>query len=282
MDILEKIKKEPRIILAVVNFISFFLSWITINTSISTSVMGEDIGSEAATTISGFGLVEQSVFGIVFYIIPIIICAIPFIQQLKGVSKYLYLILPLVAIIMMFMIEALLKAGTGAIDFGSGDVELNIDRKIGYWIALVCNIGIIVYTLMKDYNITSGEELKKNIKDINVDNITGQVSNMAKDISGNVQKTLFVECPNCGNKVAKGKKFCSKCGTQIMQETETKEEKKNVKCSACGKVVPYETKFCPECGMKIVHEQEIKCSQCGKKLTKDDKFCPQCGTKVEE
>lgn len=278
MIFLEKIKKEPRMIFAIVNFISFFLPWITIN--ITGNMLGEIYGD--AYTVSGFGLVNEGFFGIVFYIIPVVIFIIPLISQLKRFSRYLYLILSVIAIIMMLIIKSLLKAGTGALemDFGWGGVEMDIDRKIGYWIALVCNIGMIIYTLRKDYHITSGEELKKNIKDIKVDNITEQVSNIAKDLGDSVQQTLFVECPNCGNRVVKGKKFCSKCGTQLLQENETTEEK-NVKCTVCGKIVSYETKFCPECGAKIVHEQERKCSQCGRKLNQSDKFCPQCGTKVE-
>lgn len=55
-----------------------------------------------------------------------------------------------------------------------------------------------------------------------------------------------VTCPNCGQPVANGAKFCSNCGTKIE--------------------IPAGPKFCPECGTK---------------LEPGTKFCPNCGTKIE-
>lgn len=121
-----------------------------------------------------------------------------------------------------------------------------------------------------------------------------------------------VECPECGTKVLKGKKFCSKCGASMPALFETSNKKKSeficsqcskefneaVKfctecggkvekkpelgpptCSACKKIVSAGVKFCPECGGKIIQEEMIKpiCKKCNYEFKDDMKFCPECG-----
>ena len=48
-----------------------------------------------------------------------------------------------------------------------------------------------------------------------------------------------MKCPNCGDEVADGMKFCGTCGTKIPQDK---------KCPGCGAIIPEKMKFCPECG----------------------------------
>ena len=294
MNVLEKVKKEPRIILAVINFVSFFLPWIATEAAVSLEVMGEDLGSAAGVSATGFGLVDYTTAGWLFYLIPLIIIAIPFIKKAEPVSKYLYLILPVVSIILMFSIPLFIK--DLASNFEALGVEMNVKRLIGFWIAFACNVVCIGYTLMKDYHVKSKEDLKVNINNINVERITSQVSQVsdaAKEMGSNIQKSLFTTCPNCGNKITKGKKFCSKCGAAVVEETEQKQEavpKQEVeqkqeavmRCENCGRELSEDTNFCPGCGKKVVKVKEKICKKCGRKLEEDSKFCPGCGEKAEE
>ena len=54
-------------------------------------------------------------------------------------------------------------------------------------------------------------------------------------------------CPECGQEIEEGMKFCRNCGSKINQEQG--EAKKTKFCSNCGFEMDINTKFCPECGM---------------------------------
>ena len=65
---------------------------------------------------------------------------------------------------------------------------------------------------------------------------------------------MLIECPNCGNKVAKGKKFCSKCGTPIASlqgQADNNKKVAEVFCTNCGSKVAEEVKFCGQCGNPV-------------------------------
>ena len=71
-----------------------------------------------------------------------------------------------------------------------------------------------------------------------------------------------MKCENCGNEVREGAKFCSKCGSNILQQEdhsgkhnvhETKTEKR---CVNCGNVLREESKFCPKCGSSTLEQKE--------------------------
>lgn len=287
MKILEKIKSEPRMDFAIINFISFFLPWLAINASASTEIMGETSSADMSTSVTGFGIVDYSIIGILFYLIPVIMFLIPIAVKQTDIIKYFFLILPIISLLLMFMVGAFIN-GAASVNYTSDmfDVTTKVGKLIGYWIALICNIGVIVFTLMKDFNIKSGEDLKKNVQNIDVGNLTSQVSHMAKDLGSSVQKSIYVDCPNCGNKIMKGKTFCSKCGTKIDMETKeaetTSTNNENLKCSNCGSIVVKGSKFCQNCGEVISEKsKEKKCIACGTILENESKFCPQCGQKVE-
>lgn len=56
-------------------------------------------------------------------------------------------------------------------------------------------------------------------------------------------------------------------------------ETKTIKCPECGQELVEGSKFCMNCGTKL---GEIKCKNCGTKLEANAKFCPECGTRREE
>jgi membrane protease subunit (stomatin/prohibitin family) len=78
-----------------------------------------------------------------------------------------------------------------------------------------------------------------------------------------------VACPNCGNPVAVGSKFCNTCGNQIPQ---------GVVCGNCNAQLPAGSKFCTSCGAKI--GGKTVCSNCKQDVPEGAKFCNNCGTKI--
>lgn len=214
---IEKMKKEPRMILAIVNFVCFFLPWVSFSASGSTQIFGEVISTgEIGTSVTGFGIMEYSSIGVVCYIIPVIIFALPFMKSTKKITHYLYVLLPAIAIIMMFLVSILVASVGGQYSSDYIDISTHVRRLIGFWIAGACNIAIIVITAMKDFHIKSTKDLKSSLKNADVDNIKSQFSEAAKDLGSNIQKSTMITCPKCGNKVAKGKKICPKCGKSIL------------------------------------------------------------------
>ena len=76
------------------------------------------------------------------------------------------------------------------------------------------------------------------------------------DVADEVEVTDLVEvteegpknvCPECGQEIEEGMKFCRNCGSKVNQEQG--EAKKTKFCSNCGFEMDINTKFCPECGM---------------------------------
>ncbi len=217
MNIIEKMKKEPRMILAIVNFICFFLPWVSVSASGSTEIFGEVYSTgEIGASITGFGILDYSAIGIICYIIPIILFALPFIKSAKKVTHYLYIFLPIIAIIMMFLVSILVASAGGEYSIEDVYISSSVHRLMGFWISAACNIAIIVITAIKDFHIKSTKDLKSSLKNADVGNIKSQFSEAAKDLGSNIQKSTLVSCPKCGNKVPKGEKICPKCGKSIL------------------------------------------------------------------
>lgn len=81
---------------------------------------------------------------------------------------------------------------------------------------------------------------------------------------------VAIECPNCGNKLPSGAKFCLECGTKI----ELLDPNEMI-CPSCGEKTP-KGKFCMKCGTPLVN----KCPNCGAEVPSGGKFCLECGTKL--
>lgn len=65
-------------------------------------------------------------------------------------------------------------------------------------------------------------------------------------------------CPNCGETVEKGQKFCDKCGTSVEAVTTPAEAETPVAeadvakvCTNCGANIEDGQKFCEKCGAKL-------------------------------
>lgn len=215
MKIIEKMKKEIRMTVAIINFLSFFLPWVAISATGSTSVFGEVFSDTGTASITGFGLMEHSLLGILLYIIPVAMFTIPLVKSAKGISRYLYLILPASAIILMFLVSILVASGGGEFSSDLINIQTSVHRLAGFWIAGVCNVAIIVLTAIRDFHIKSTDDLKRNVKNADIGKISSQFSGAAKDIGSSIQNSAFVKCPKCGANILKGKEMCPKCGRKI-------------------------------------------------------------------
>lgn len=227
MEYINKFKKEPRLIIAVLNLIFFFLPWVSVNV--------DDWGLDISSHSSGFGLISGrfSVFFLV--LIAIFLIAIPFIPAIEKFKKILYAAVPLLAIILSFII---ISPETG--DFFG--VEVN--HGIGFWLSLLANLALIVLTFIFDFKINSQTIKQKGIQGVFSD-VAGQFTNSASEMASGLSHPKAapanVICPSCNNSVVKGTKFCPKCGSQLP-------EAKN--CTGCGAELPAGTAFCPNCGTK--------------------------------
>ena len=72
---------------------------------------------------------------------------------------------------------------------------------------------------------------------------------------------------------------------KIAYETSTKN--KGNTCPNCNTQLKHGAKFCSQCGTKVIELETVNsssfffCSECGNKILKGKKFCSQCGTRVE-
>lgn len=272
MEMIKKITKEPRSIIAIVNFISFFLPWVSFDASVA--------GYSSSTKVTGFGMISYSVLGIAFYVVPIFIVALPFIESLREYAKKIYLVLSIWSILCMFITCSLLASTEASYD-GAVSASVHIPKLLGFWIALICNVLIFAITLLQNKSASSSGQSKVNLKNVNLKNINMEnISNAAHEIGATIQSSAFVECKKCGNKIPRGKKFCSNCGEKVAVEEKVI---KKYKCSGCGKPATAKDKFCSDCGAPIEEYIDANvCPNCGKKVLENASFCTFCGTKIEK
>lgn len=134
--------------------------------------------------------------------------------------------------------------------------------------------------------------------------IGGAVGGAFGTISGEINTTkdeTNKECPKCHTRISAKQRFCGVCGFDTEKDDSSKVEKSvHIQCSNCGKELNGNTKFCPECGNRYnpcpecgadMSEASEKCTQCGYELPKKcpkcqsvipsgAKFCPECGDSV--
>jgi flagellar basal body-associated protein FliL/ribosomal protein L40E len=119
-----------------------------------------------------------------------------------------------------------------------------------------------------------------------------------------------MKCPNCGQEIADGSKFCIFCGTVVEEkkpepvaepapepvaepapEVEAPKMQKKEVCSNCGQELAPGAVFCTNCGTKkgaapapapAPEPKKAVCANCGAELKPGMKFCTNCGTKVGE
>jgi serine/threonine protein kinase/ERCC4-related helicase len=108
-------------------------------------------------------------------------------------------------------------------------------------------------------------------------------------------------CPNCGQPVQAGARFCDGCGTPAGADNPAagqrargggptyvpaSSEPAPAVCRACGAVFSPGARFCDSCGTaraspSLSEAEEIRCKGCGTGLPAGALFCDRCGKKVE-
>lgn len=239
MEYINKFKKEPRLIIAVLNLIFFFLPWISVNTDdwgLDAWGLG-DWGADISTNASGFGMISGrfSVFFLV--LIAAFLIAIPFIPAIEKYKKLLFAGVPLLAIILSFIITA----GLTGEYFG-----IEINHGIGFWLSMLANLAILVLTFIIDFKVSSQSFKQKGIQGVFSD-VAGQFSSSASGMASGISRPKTpapannVACPSCNATLVKGTKFCPSCGTQLPEAK---------KCTGCGAELATGAVFCPNCGTK--------------------------------
>lgn len=260
----EKILKNINAIIATVLVVVCFIPMFKLN--------AQDIGYVNNLTASGWqalmGLVftdgtvlNMSFSAILLYFFPVAIILVNFVRQLEKFKSYIIYISPIGCIIALFVTKMSVDS----------KMQVSVSTSIGFWLYLFLSIALLLLSYLQFKNISlNEEEIREFVK---------QSQTKVMDVS---QELFSVTCPQCGNKVGKGKKYCTKCGYEMPQNVQ-----KDVKCPKCGKNLPNSVKFCPDCGESIPKQEskpivELKCKSCGAKIESNDRFCVNCGTKVGE
>jgi predicted amidophosphoribosyltransferase len=97
-------------------------------------------------------------------------------------------------------------------------------------------------------------------------------------------------CPSCGNPRRPGSKFCGKCGSSTVLQSDTagKLHKLEPFCLSCGEPLKTAVKYCGKCGASALQPpfqtasqpNQSRCSNCGTPLEKGTRFCAQCGNQL--
>jgi RNA polymerase subunit RPABC4/transcription elongation factor Spt4 len=233
MEYLDKIKKEPRIIISILNFIFFLLPWVSVKVDV--------FGFSESTSASAFRLMSDSASMFLLILIALFLIAIPFIPVVQKFKKLLYLVVPVLSIILTFAITA---HATGSYDTEYFDIGVNVNHGIGFWLSILAYLGLIAVTFIFDFKINKQSFANKGVKGVFSD-VAGQFSSSASEMAAGLSMPKTEKstvCPSCNANVAKGTKFCPKCGAPIPQAK---------KCATCGAELAEGTSFCPGCGSKV-------------------------------
>lgn len=309
--------KELRLYFCLGVIVAEFFPWLEM-VSKSETTGPIEASAQANNVITGFAAFKYSYIGILLMLIPIALIAMVFISQINIKKSTMYMVgsvlgVALSVVTILIYKSSAVKASSAANTVGSvADVEVEVvaNIKIGFWIALACFVAIFVTTLIKDFALNKETISQKGIKGALkgvVDDVSLEISQKVETIAAEGPKLTapeFNTCPQCNEKVAKGKKFCAKCGAKMPESEEgglniklpgkgaktTKmltvsdyiKNMKTIICDNCKSPIQNGTKFCPNCGEKVVLKVVLdKCIACGGEILKDKNYCPDCGNKIE-
>ncbi|MCR4890847.1 MAG: zinc ribbon domain-containing protein [Lachnospiraceae bacterium] len=304
--------KDPRIIMCFVATVLLFFKWSTYVVSSSYMDYAE---SSASMTNLGFQFLMLSVLGYITMAFPVVAIIGELIEH-ESVKKPFFYIGGSLASLLGIIVTALKMAGivgSSNIDYGGyGHVKGETRFEIFFWLEILIFVGIIVVSVMREYGVTGSTIREEGVKSV-ISDVTGKMTNGIAELKKNAAELRNADkagqngrtCPSCGNTVAFGKKFCSKCGHKMEDEGPSLAENikgrvskvgksgvtvaeyisslKQVKCEACGSMVSSTSKFCPGCGKEVVIMiTPDTCPACGEKITKGNTFCSRCGAEVKK
>ncbi|MHA1651065.1 MAG: double zinc ribbon domain-containing protein [Candidatus Helarchaeota archaeon] len=124
------------------------------------------------------------------------------------------------------------------------------------------------------YCVKCGEPIKGKVEEVEAPVLTCHFCGAALELDQKVCHECGkpVVCPNCGNHLKSGIRFCNKCGTNVSEITMTTpefaaEEEEELEENDEGPETPAKT---------------IKCQNCGATMSEIYTFCTICGTKLEK
>lgn len=83
----------------------------------------------------------------------------------------------------------------------------------------------------------------------------------------------MIKCPNCGQEIVEGVKFCEHCGFNLKEDDTIR------LCPSCGHSNRKDNKFCLRCGTQL---KNISCPYCNSKLDDGVLKCKYCGEWVNQ
>lgn len=100
----------------------------------------------------------------------------------------------------------------------------------------------------------------------------------------------IVKCKSCGADMDAKAIYCNQCGAK--QVSDITFEDTEGRCPACGNVIAEGQSFCTKCGKKLEIAQQMEekvekpeeriCPRCGSVLREGAVFCDNCGTRIGE
>lgn len=229
----EKILKNINSIIAVLAIIMWFLPMFRLK--------AYEIGYSNAPTASGFAVFTGMEFsdgsetgmnlssGFLF-LCPLMLVLSNYVKKLEKLKRYSIFVAPVGGVLFLFLTKLSVQ----------GSLNMSVGASIGFWLYLLLNVLLLILAYFQFKSIELDKE--------QIQKIVEGASAKFEDAS---QSLLGATCPGCGNKVMKGKKFCSKCGAKLPEESVSSNK---MTCSGCGKTVSKSSKFCPNCGKTIAEE----------------------------
>lgn len=295
--------REPRVYLCVAIWILTVLPWF--NVSVSTSVGG--FSADSAQSFSGLDGLKCSVFGVGVLLLPLLLLLVEFFLNNQIKPTIVYLIGSVLGIVFMFLASLYVKnLGNVNVSGGGISAETKVSMTIGFWIALLVFIAIIVVTIIKDFALGKDDLKEKGIKgmfsevasqvkeeavsaagdmkSVDVSKLQDTIQNTVQNVAGKNMQTI--PCPNCGSAVGVGKKFCVKCGYKMEADSGnsgTTKQEGNASKSQMDRPKTKKVQSIQEnmtVSAYIATLLKIRCDKCGAEVPAKTKFCPDCGEKV--
>lgn len=189
-----KLKFDIRMVTSAISVIALLLTWYNLNVSANLNLYIYQTAASDILKISGLQITTYSVLGVFLWIIPILMLLLLFIPQLKPLRKLLYVGLPALGIIFtiiqsLTIYDKIMQSGSTGINISSlASFNFSLTWATGPWLTLVAYFATLLLTLLIDWKLKP------------------------KDLTN---KLTMAKCPECGNPISKGDKFCMKCGKRF-------------------------------------------------------------------
>ena len=318
MEILQKLKKEPRPIISILLLLFFFLPWLSdaANFSMDLGEFGSfDTGFVESGLYSGFDLFGVTYLSLILPFLPLLLLAVEFLPVLRKYKKIIYPIASILGIIGTIVVIIVTSITITSFSLGLYDSE--ITYRIGFYLSIIAYVVQLVLTIIIDFKInnktlkeqglkgalgniseqvvSSVGEMKENIQSGDLKNaMIEQISSLGNGVAQKTPKATM-ECPSCKASVIAGKKFCNKCGYKFevnvipvttepiaYAHQEAVVENKNNSKTESNSSSNNDNKNISHSGVSPVTVSFFKCEYCSGEIPQGKKYCPDCGKKVED